>query len=129
MPMLSNHSTTRRKDSQTILKDLLLRRIDLKTRLILLANVLVLNLLLPKPPVTSSPETLNSGIKPKHFVPHLTMNTIMPPKPEDKNSNSLSNLKRWSKVDLLKLRMRMPRDNKESQKQLDIDLLKTIFYD
>jgi hypothetical protein len=82
-----SNSTTKRKDFQTTSRDLLPKKTDLKTKLIPSANVLVPNLPLPKPPVTSSPETPNSGTKPKPSVPHSITNITMPPKPEDKNSN------------------------------------------
>jgi hypothetical protein len=97
------HSTNKLKPSRRTSKDLKIKPIDLNTRLITSTNVLVLNPLLPKLPVTSSKETNNFGTKLQLFAQPSIMNTDMPQHQEDKNSNSFLNLKPLSKEDSPKL--------------------------
>lgn len=97
------HSTNKLKPSRRTSKDLKIKPIDLNTRLITSTNVLVLNPLLPKLPVTSSKETNNFGTKLQLFAQPSITNTDMPQHQEDKNSNSFLNLKPLLKEDSPKL--------------------------
>ena len=83
-------------------------------------NALEHNPLLLKPPHKNSKETHNFGTKLRHFAQLSITNTTMPHKPEDKNSNLLHNLKSQLRRDSLKLMMKMLKEPKD----LDYDINK-----
>lgn len=116
MPPQLKPSTSKTRDSKTTLTDLLPKLKDSKINSIDLTNASELNPPSPHKPQTNNRETNNFGIRPPHSATPSPTNTTMPPPPEDKNSNSFLNSKRWSRRDSVKSKTRTTKDNRESKK-------------